>query len=90
MASKITSLDIEHRILGILSRVSWLKETTICRSVSGKSLNPRTEDMLFRLVTSGLIEWFGDNLKPLKYRILAPGRSRLAKLSNKYRGADGK
>lgn len=48
---------------------AWRSEPSLCREFGGDDTHTPTEDVLYELVRDGILEWFGDNDRPLRYRI---------------------
>lgn len=71
--SKRLLSNLEVALLNAISKSQKRRETSLMREYSGG-----VEDALFELVQFELIEWFGDNEKPLWYRITDKGRAHIA------------
>jgi len=48
---------------------AWRSEPSLCREFGGGDHHIPTEDVLYELVRDGVLEWFGDNERPLRYRV---------------------
>jgi hypothetical protein len=62
-------VELHARILAAVSAKRWRGEISLCLEFGGAKTHAPTEDALFALVQAGQLEWFGDNSRPLRYRV---------------------
>lgn len=62
-------LSLEHRLYQAIQNAAWRGEVSLCREFGGGPTSEPVEDALYALVREKKIEWFGNNDRPLRYRV---------------------
>lgn len=65
---------LKERLFRFIAGARYRREPNMCRRFGAFGTNDSSdvEDALFELVREGKIAWFGDNDKPLWYRVVVP------------------
>lgn len=60
---------LKRAVLAHVRKAAWRGEVGMCLKFGRDVRHPPTEDALYELVQDGILEWFGENDRPLRYRV---------------------